>query len=154
MIIECICGKKRFEVNPDLIPDTGRNIQCGSCDKIWFFNPGLQSPSEISPKNDIDEKNIQKQKIDQEEELISRDFLNETEKNEKKLQKNKKQSSFKISKILSYIVVGIISFVALIIVLETFKSPLGNIFSGLELLLYNLFETIKDVFLFIKDLFI
>tara|TARA_A100000164_G_scaffold329585_1_gene317414 strand:- start:738 stop:1199 length:462 start_codon:yes stop_codon:yes gene_type:complete len=153
MIIECICGQKKFEVNSDLIPETGRNIQCGSCDKIWFFNPSLQSPSQISPKKDIDEKNIQKQKIYQEEELISQDFSNKVEVNEKIL-KDKKQTSFKISKILSYIVVGIISFVALIIVLETFKSPLGNIFSGLELLLYNLFETIKDVFLFIKDLFI
>ena len=153
MIIECICGQKKFEVNSDLIPETGRNIQCGSCDKIWFFNPSLQSPSQISPKKDIDEKNIQKQKIYQEEELISQDFSNKVEVNEKIL-KDKKQTSFKISKILSYIVVGIISFVALIIVLETFKSPLGNIFSGLELLLYNLFETIKDIFLFIKDLFI
>ena len=28
---------KRFEVNPDLIPNEGRNIQCGSCHHIWFF---------------------------------------------------------------------------------------------------------------------
>ena len=43
MIIECICGEKKFEVNSDLIPSTGRNIQCGSCDKIWFFNPNIEN---------------------------------------------------------------------------------------------------------------
>ena len=48
----------------------------------------------------------------------------------------------------------IISFVALIIVLDTFKSPLDDKFPGLELLLYNLFETIKDIFLFNKNLFL
>ena len=39
MIIECICGQKKFEVNSELIPDTGRTIQCGSCDKVWFYKP-------------------------------------------------------------------------------------------------------------------
>ena len=43
MIIECICGKKKFEVNSDLIPSTGRTIQCGSCEKIWFFDPNKEN---------------------------------------------------------------------------------------------------------------
>ena len=43
MIIECICGKKKFEVNSDLIPSTGRTIQCGSCDKVWFFDPNKEN---------------------------------------------------------------------------------------------------------------
>ena len=43
MIIECICGKKKFEVNSDLIPSTGRLIQCGSCEKVWFFDPNKES---------------------------------------------------------------------------------------------------------------
>ena len=43
MIIECICGKKKFEVNSDLIPNTGRTIQCGSCEKVWFFDPNKES---------------------------------------------------------------------------------------------------------------
>ena len=38
MIIECINCHKKFEVNSDLIPESGRNIQCGSCNHIWFFN--------------------------------------------------------------------------------------------------------------------
>ena len=42
MIIECINCNKRFEVNPDLIPNEGRNIQCGSCHHIWFFKKNDQ----------------------------------------------------------------------------------------------------------------
>ena len=64
----------------------------------------------------------------------------------------KKMSTFKISKILSYLIVMIISFVAVILIIETFKPQLINVFPGLELILYNLFESVKDIFLFIKDL--
>ena len=39
MIIECINCNKRFEVNSELIPSSGRTIQCGSCNHIWFFDP-------------------------------------------------------------------------------------------------------------------
>ena len=52
MIIECICGKKKFEVNSDLIPSTGRTIQCGSCEKVWFFDPNkenLKIKEELEP---------------------------------------------------------------------------------------------------------
>jgi len=48
--------------------------------------------------------------------------------------------------------VFLITFIALIIVLDTFKSPLGNIIPGLEIFLYNFFETLKDLYLLIKNL--
>ena len=60
--------------------------------------------------------------------------------------------TYAFSKILSFLIVGIISFIALIIVLDTFKKPLTNIFPNLELLLFNLVESIKDIFLFFKNL--
>ena len=53
----------------------------------------------------------------------------------------------------NYLVVLIISFIALIIFLDTFKNNLSEIFPNLELFLYNLFETIKDLQLFFNDLF-
>jgi hypothetical protein len=55
-------------------------------------------------------------------------------------------------KFFSYLVVSIISFVALIILIDTLKVPLINIFPGLEILLFNLFEILKDIKLFIIDL--
>ena len=53
---------------------------------------------------------------------------------------------------LSYFVVTIITFIGLIILLDTFKKPLVKIFPKLEILLFNLYETLKDIELFIKDL--
>ena len=45
-----------------------------------------------------------------------------------------------------------ISFVALVIILDTFKSPISIKFPGINIMLNNLYESVKDIFLFIKDL--
>ena len=145
MIIQCINCNKKFNVDSSLIPPAGREIQCGSCNHVWFYNPNLSDTSQIELKKEAAKKNLIEEVHEKKENL------------EKKLDKHtkkrpKKTSSFSISKILSYLIVIIISFVAFIILIETFKSQLTNIFPGLELILYNLFESIKDVILFIKDL--
>ena len=64
--------------------------------------------------------------------------------------KPKKQRNFRI---LNLLVVSIISLAAFIIILDTFKTPIGKIVPNIDLLLYNLYETFKDLVLFIKDLF-
>ena len=46
MIIECINCDKKFSVNPDLIPSSGRTIQCGSCNYVWFFDPKKNTTQE------------------------------------------------------------------------------------------------------------
>ena len=51
MIIGCINCSKKFKVNSDLIPSTGRTIQCGSCNHVWFFDRNnLISESRKKPK--------------------------------------------------------------------------------------------------------
>ena len=42
--------------------------------------------------------------------------------------------------------------IALIILIDTLRVPLVKIFPSLEIILFNLFETLKDINLFIKDL--
>ena len=151
MIIECICGKKKFEVNSDLIPSTGRTIQCGSCEKVWFFNPNkanLKINEEIHPNISIPINN----KIKDIKPKKKTDQLNKTEKKKFQVTKYQAKSSFNLTKFLSYILVSIITFVALIILIDTFKSVLYVIFPGLELMIFSLFETLKDIQLFIKDL--
>ena len=64
--------------------------------------------------------------------------------------KSKKNTN---SKFFSYLIVSIISFIALIILIDTLKVPLINVFPGLEILLFNLFEILKDIKLFIIDLY-
>ena len=54
--------------------------------------------------------------------------------------------------ILNLTIVFIISFVAIIILIDTFKTPLGNIFPETEILLYNFYETITDITLFVRNL--
>ena len=42
--------------------------------------------------------------------------------------------------------------IALIILLDTLKTPLIKVFPGIEIILFNLFETLQDIKLFIIDL--
>ena len=153
MIIECINCHKKFVVNSDLIPTEGRNIQCGSCNHLWFFKPDI-----IQKK--IPEKLVN---VDSDIELYKDDKFtnNRTEnKKEKKIDNKKyqltkynKKSNFTLTKFLSYLVVSIISFIALVVIIDTFEKPLYSNFPVLELIMFNLFETLTDVKLFVKDLF-
>ena len=152
MIIECINCSKIFDVNSDLIPSTGRTIQCGSCNHVWFFNPNkvnLKLKEEIQPRVSIP---INNQKIEDIKPKKKTDNLNKTEKKKFEVTKYRAKSSLSITKFLSYILVSIITFVALIILIDTFKSVLYVVFPGLELVIFSLFETLKDIQLFIKDL--
>ena len=150
MIIECINCKKKFIVNSELIPSSGRTIQCGSCDHTWFYQPinkiidkKEKKPSSISKIKD------KKQKPKSEE--ITDAKKNENEK-KYELTKYKKKTNLSLSRFFSYIVVFLISFVAIIILIDTFSKFLYEKFPNLEIMIFSLFETLKDVQLFIKDL--
>jgi len=136
MIIECINCHKKFEIESSLIPESGRKIQCGSCNHIWFY----KKIKDVT-KNEI---NIE------DDNHIKAENIKELDK--KKIKDKPKKNDLNFSKFLSYLIVGIISFVAIIVILDTFKSPLKKIFPNLEILLFNLNETLKDIFLFIKNL--
>jgi len=158
MIITCPCNKKKFEVDASLIPDKGRNIQCGACGHIWFYKKGQENQSfinELKSKDDeLSSKVIQKNKpkikdIEKKRKLSSNQKIL-SQKSE--IVKYQPKLSFSFGKLLSYILVIIISFIALILILDTFKIQLYNIFPRLEVFLFNLYETLKDIQLFIKDL--
>jgi predicted Zn finger-like uncharacterized protein len=151
MIIECINCNKKFEVNSKLIPEEGRNIQCGSCNHLWFFdknnqiNLGNIKTKEVSIPPKRKKNNNLKKKV-----VLNNGTFDSGQKTA--LVKFEKSSDFTIGKFLSYILVGIISIITFIIFLDTFKSPLYNYFPNLEFLLFNLYETIIDISLFVKDL--
>ena len=79
-------------------------------------------------------------------------ILTDKDKNNDQDLKITSPKSKKNSNVLSLITVLIISFVALIIVFDTFQGPISKIFPNIEFILYNLYETINDVQLFLKDL--
>ena len=155
MIIICpSCGKK-FELDENLIPDKGRLLKCGSCEQTWFYNKNVKLSVKHSTeknnlktetkKKDLEIKDIKNNEIDQSD-------INLSDNKRTQLIKYKSNSNFTIGKFLSYIIVSLITFVALIIILDTFKNPLSVFFPNLELILYNLFETLRDLTLFAKDL--
>ena len=147
MIIVCPCGEKKFEVDENLIPDKGRLLKCGSCDQTWFFNKNANEQTEP-----LIDKPTKEKKILYTDENNDKSVPNTPIKPGSELVKYKPKYNFTFGKFLSYIIVSIITFVAIIVVLDTFKNPLSNIFPNLELVLYNLFETLRDLILFAKDL--
>ena len=169
MIITCNNCNKKFDIESTLIPDKGRLLQCASCDHKWFFKKEVLE-KKISPINEdtsIDNVNIfdQNNSSINDEESVSDTPNDEVEVNleeetKEKIEINidevpqentkpKKQKNFKI---LNILVVTIISFVAFIIIVDTFKYPIGKIVPNVEFILYNLYESIKDISLFIRDL--
>ena len=152
MIISCPSCKKSFQIDSSLIPIEGRNLKCGSCGHVWFFKKeekNLELKTEIIPNIKIEsDKKIQK-KININEKNLRDEIINNKD---KALIKYEERSKITLTNLLGYIVVSILSFIALIILLDTFQIQLSSIFPNLELLLYNLYETMKDMLLFVRDL--
>tara|TARA_B100000579_G_scaffold60568_1_gene44050 strand:+ start:1845 stop:2318 length:474 start_codon:yes stop_codon:yes gene_type:complete len=156
MIIECINCNKVFEVNSELIPENGRTIQCGSCNHVWFYNPRivdvkkekvLDADINISKKSSIDTPKNNKLNF-----FKGKDFADLENKKNYEITQYKPKRSLSFSNLLSYLVVLLISFVALLVLIDTFSSFLYQLFPNLEIIIFNLFETLKDIELFIKDL--
>ena len=164
MIIECPCKKKKFNIDINLIPVEGRNLQCGSCDRIWFYKkenlitepPHINENLIIEENDNVNQVNEDSSKKHEESSLVKDKDIEdkETEISEIKEIKTKPDvaKSNPSIKFFSYLIVFLISLGALFILLDTLKTPLINVFPGLELVLFNLYETLKDIKLFIIDL--
>ena len=161
MIITCNNCNKKFDVDSSLIPDMGRLLQCASCDHKWFFKKEVldKTVSPIVENIDSDTINVfdhnnssnnyeinpsdlvmDEIEADTKEELNEKIEFNNKKEPEKKIDTNinertsvntkpKKQRN---SKILIFFIVAIISFVAFIIIVDTFKHPIGKIIPNIE----------------------
>ena len=157
MIIACPNCNKQFKIDNSLIPNEGRDLQCGSCDHIWFYNIQEKNNEALELKQEIVSEDIDTKAENKEDKIKEKKQSEEIIKKEKYSEKIKNTNTFKktenkSSKFFSYLIVFIISFVALIILLDTLKTPLINVFPRLEIILFNLFETLQDIKLFIIDL--
>jgi len=166
MIITCPNCKKKFKIDSTQIPEDGRDLKCGSCDHVWLYkvvdvNSNPLSLNENINNNEINPDEIE---IESDDEVKKNQFISkkisekEEEKNTKKfiekqksISKDKKKNTG--GKFFSYLVVFIISIAALIILFDTLKVPLINVFPGLEIILLSFFETLQDIKLFIIDLY-
>ena len=171
MIITCNNCNKNFEVDSSLIPEKGRLVQCISCDHKWFFKKEIKERSVPIVKTkaiieeprafeedvtNIDEESTKTIELLDDAPTIEKIFIqNSNEIKEVKEDDNEpniKKSINKKNNILGLTFVFIISFIALIIVLDTFQKPISTFVPNIEFILYNLYETINDIILFFNDL--
>ena len=156
MIISCENCNKRFEVSDNLIPEEGRLLQCSSCDHKWFFKKTEKLIEKKEPKKIIKEDDNKilnetfAEKTIEEEEItsitVNEENLSEIDDEEPQIKKDKKTNYLKI------FIVIIITFVAIIIIIDTFKHQIIFIYPDIEILLSNLYESLRDINLFLRDL--
>ena len=173
MIITCNNCNKKFNLDSNLIPDKGRLLQCASCNHKWFFKKEIvedidsdnvdvfdqnntTNNDEINP-SDLSNKQVEIDAVVELDEKIEIYNKEETGKNievniKEQIPIISKPKKLKNFKILNSFIVAIISFVAFIIIVDTFKYPIGQVVPNIEFILYNLYESIKDISLFIRDL--
>tara|TARA_B100001750_G_C15162923_1_gene425368 strand:- start:92 stop:547 length:456 start_codon:yes stop_codon:yes gene_type:complete len=151
MIITCDQCDKRFEIESNLIPQKGRLLQCSSCSHKWFYKKDEQEETAIV----LEDQDVTKPKN---KPIFSENRNVKVFNNLESSHKIKRKHSYanleskKIS-FLNVILIFIISSIGLIILLDTFKSPISLMIPNIEFILENLYETLKDILLFIQDLF-
>ena len=167
MIISCIKCNKKFTVDDKLIPDLGRILECGSCLHQWHYIPVLVINKNIDTKKT--ESVIQNEdpfifdKQTSENNIINKKIIpavdNDNTKNSiPNLEENKDpvapviQNKKAKSNFLNKLLVAILTFITFIIILDTFRDKLSNIFPSLDLYLYSLYNTVTDIFLFFTNL--
>ena len=177
MIIKCDNCKKNFDIDSSLIPENGRLLQCNACDHKWFFKKVINEKTvpivkikDTTDKPRLLEEEVKRVEIETPETTI--DLLDKViddaspiekitiQKNNKSvtISRDDNEPKIKIStnkksyNILGLIIVFIISFIGVIIILDTFQKPISMFVPNIEFMLYNLYETIYDIILFFSDL--
>ena len=156
MIIACENCNKKFEISDDLIPEKGRLLQCGSCDHKWFFKKIIkdQKPLKIEPIVKEDKNEIGSLEPSQKLSSVQENSAMESTQ-EIQIKKGRPATSVKKSKQVNYFkifLVFLISIVALIILIDTFKHQISLVFPSTEIILNNLYESLRDINLFYRDL--
>ena len=167
MLIICPNCSKSFEINSELIPLNGRLVQCGSCNHKWHFIKDKENETDTE-KNELKINDVENISVLNENEDLN--FKNNITKKEepKEIIINNKNDSVENSNdyksiekkevkknsvnYFKYFIILIISFIALIILIDTFKVNISRFFPQIDFLLNNLYETLKDLKLFFIDL--
>ena len=169
MIISCANCIKKFNIDEKLIPENGRLLQCSSCNHKWHYripekeniindNVILSAKNKQIINNDNKEISINPSLI---ETSINKPLKKSNIKTYRKL-KTKKQQLDKEKKniekknslknTLNALVVLIITFVAVILILDTFKNNIAHYFPIIIPMMDNLYQSLLDIKSFTKDL--
>ena len=167
MIISCPNCIKKFNIDEKLIPINGRLLQCSSCKHRWHYDlPKDQNiVSELS-KEEITEDTTKvdlikinpaksndeiKSKI-KKKQKVKKTRKKKTKENEDEFSANIVEPKNTSRSFFNILLIIIITFIALILVLDTFKNNLSDYFPFLIPALNNFYEIIFDISSFIKDL--
>ena len=152
MIIQCVNCNKKFEIKDELIPDEGRLLECGSCAHQWHYTTitKLELTDEVQIKDEPTEQLIVK-KTKKKSKIIKKIYENdaddEIDQTNEIITTKEKNISF-----INFLLVGIISFVAIVILVDTFKNQIAYVIPNISLYINELHEILRDIFLFIADL--
>ena len=152
MIIVCPSCGKNFNVRDDQIPDKGRLLQCSSCKHEWFFTkntiPINDNMDELSNDEFTQESfGILDEEEDQRDKEIAEDKRVKSEKPKNREKKEGKKFNF-----FKLLLVFIISFVAFVLIVDTFIVQISEYVPFAEKYLDNLYQSLIDISLFFQNL--
>ena len=152
MIIVCPSCGKNFNVRDDQIPDKGRLLQCSSCKHEWFYTKNTIPVNDNLDEQSNDELTQETFGILDEEEDRSDEVIIEEKTVE--LEKTKNIDKKKTTKInfFKLLLVFIISFVAFVLIVDTFIVQISAYIPFAEKYLDNLYQSIIDISLFFQNL--
>ena len=152
MIITCPRCQKSFNIDDKLIPTEGRLVKCGACDHTWFFKPSenIEKKQDAATPNTTikEEENREFIRVKQHKDAI-KPKIDKTKESKKYLPAIKKE---KRKNFLKLFLVFLISIIAIVILIDTFKGPLSYIVPNINFYLDNLYQSLIDIKLFTLNL--
>ena len=152
MIIVCPCDQKSFNIDDKLIPKEGRLLKCGVCNHTWFFKPSenIEKKQDAATPDSIinEEEDTEFIRVKGKKETI-KSKVDKIKGSKKYLPAIKKEKSKNFSKLF---LVFLISIIAIVILIDTFKVPLSYIIPNINFYLDNLYQSLIDIKLFTINL--
>ena len=155
MIITCPNCNKKFNIDAKLIPEKGRLLQCSGCDHKWHYKI-IQNDSAIKKNDNLQNNNDKNVPVNNSSKEIKNNKPKVKTNNivkEKNISKKSIDKKYFYKDSLNILLIIIITFIALILILDTFKIYISNYIPFIIPLLDNLYQSCLDLFSIIKDLF-
>ena len=144
MQISCPKCSKKFQVNDDLIPEKGRLLQCSSCNHKWFFTVPKKKINETILK--LDEIESNNKNIHDKKDIFKKASTKISPNVTNKFHKTEETNKFKIFIFILILLIGVL------IVIDTFKYQISLFYPNINSIMASLYETLKDLNLFLIDL--
>ena len=152
MIITCPRCQKSFNIDDKLISTEGRLVKCGACDHTWFFKPteNIEDKQDTAtPDTTIKEVETREFiRVKQNKETI-KSKIDKSKGNKKYLPAIKSEKNKNFPKLF---LVFLISIIAIVILIDTFKVPLSYVIPNINFYLDNLYQSLIDIKLFTINL--